>query len=88
VNQLQVAWTFDTKETANYATETQPIMVNGVFYGLTPTHEVIALDAATGKLFWKYDSGIAGRGPNRGLTYWTDGKAQRIFVGVWTCPRF
>lgn len=82
VNQLQVAWTFDTKETANYATETQPIMVNGVFYGLTPTHEVIALDAATGKLLWKYDSGIAGRGPNRGLTYWTDGKAQRIFVGV------
>ena len=81
VNQLQVAWTFDTGEASGYATETQPIVVNGIFYGITPTHKVIALDPATGKQLWTFNSGVPGRGPNRGLTYWTDGKDQRIFLG-------
>ena len=82
VNQLEMAWTFSTEENSNDATETQPIMVDGVFYGLTPTHKLVALDAATGKLLWKFDSGSQGRGPNRGLTYWTDGNDRRIYVGV------
>ena len=80
-NQLQVAWTYDTTE-PDGAIETQPIMVNGVLYGLTPSHKIVALDAATGKLLWKHDSGVRGAGSNRGLTYWTDGKDQRIFAAV------
>ncbi len=79
VDQLQVAWTYDTNETQG-PTETQPIMVNGVLYGITPSHKVIALDAATGKLLWTFDSGIESRGTKRGLVYWTDGKDQRIFI--------
>ena len=81
VNQLQLAWTFDTNESSSYASETQPIMVNGIFYGITPSHKLVALNAATGKQLWKFDSGIEGRGPNRGLTYWTDGKEERVFIG-------
>src|SRR5258706_573835 len=81
VNQLQLAWTFDTNESSSSASETQPIMVNGIFYGITPSHKLIALNAATGKQLWKFDSGIEGRGPNRGLTYWTDGKEERVFIG-------
>ncbi len=84
VGQLQTAWSFDTEEDTSYATETQPLMVNGVLYGITPSHKIIALDAVNGKLLWKFDSGIAGRGPNRGLVHWTDGKDSRIFVGIGT----
>ncbi len=81
VNRLRVAWTYDTADGPN-ASQTQPIVVNGVLYGLTPKHKVVALNAATGRLLWRYDSGIEGRGPNRGLVYWTDGAQQRIFSSV------
>src|SRR5436190_17128320 len=46
VRNLQVAWTFDAGEQGGL--QTSPIVVNGVLYALTPTHKVIALDAATG----------------------------------------
>src|SRR5579862_1232514 len=36
VKQLQVAWMFDTGEPG--AMQTQPIVVDGVLYGYTPTH--------------------------------------------------
>src|SRR5215471_2737293 len=80
VKQLHVAWAFDTEESGGL--QTSPIEVQGVLYGLTPSQKVFALDAATGKLLWKFDSGIKGGQPNRGLTYWSDGKESRIIVGV------
>ncbi|MDP9338531.1 MAG: PQQ-binding-like beta-propeller repeat protein [Acidobacteriota bacterium] len=80
VKKLAVAWSFDTKEEGGL--QTSPIVVNGVLYGITPTQKIFALDAATGKLLWKFDSGIVGTQPNRGLAYWTDGKSGRILVGV------
>jgi quinoprotein glucose dehydrogenase len=76
---LHVAWTFDTHEDGGL--QTSPIVIGGVLYGLTPTHKVFALDAATGERRWMFDSGIVGRGPNRGLMYWNDGRGARIFTG-------
>ena len=46
----------------------------GCSTGLTPSQKVFALDAATGKLLWKFDSGIKGTQPDRGLADWSDGK--------------
>lgn len=84
VSQLEVAWTFDTGESGGL--QTSPIEVEGVLYGLTPSQKVFALNAATGKLLWKFDSGIKGTQPDRGLAYWSDasGRSQdrRILVGV------
>jgi quinoprotein glucose dehydrogenase len=89
VKQLAVAWSFDSQEGGGL--QTTPIVVEGVLYGITPTQKVFALDAATGKLFWKFDSGIRGTQPDRGLAYWsdrskTDGTKtkgdKRILVGV------
>ncbi len=77
---LQVAWTFDTEE--NGGLQTSPIEVNGVLYGITPTQKVFAVDAGSGKLLWKFDSGTKGTQPDRGLSYWSDGKESRIIVGV------
>ena len=37
---------------------------------------------APGKLFWKFDSGIKGTQPDRGLAYWAQSKDKRILVGV------
>ena len=81
VNRLQVAWTFDAAE-GRGDPQTHPLVVNGVLYGVTPKHKIIALDGATGKLLWRFDSGIAGRGANRGLAYWANGNDRRIFGAV------
>ncbi len=80
VKKLEVAWSFDTEEKGGL--QTSPIIVGNVLYGLTPSQKVFALDAATGKLLWKFDSGIRGTQPNRGLAYWSDGQDRRILVGV------
>src|SRR3984957_7751880 len=96
VSQLAVAWTYDTEESGGL--QSSPIIVDGTLYGLTPTEKVFALNAATGKLLWKFDSGIKGTQPDRGLAYWSDEsnapqvsgsakdsvshKDQRILVGV------
>src|SRR2546426_4494135 len=80
VKRLAVAWSFDTQEDG--VLQASPIIVAGVLFGLTPTQKVFALDAASGKLLWKFDSGIRGTQPNRGLAYWADGKDKRILVGV------
>jgi len=80
VKRLTVAWSFDTKEEGSL--QTSPIIVAGVLYGIAPTQKVFALDAATGELLWKFDSGIRGTQPNRGLAYWANGNDKRILVGV------
>jgi glucose dehydrogenase len=83
VKRLAVAWSFDSQEEGGL--QSTPIVVDGVLYGITPTQKIFALDAATGKLLWKFDSGIRGTQPDRGLAYWSDGTAKkdgRILVGV------
>ena len=80
VSRLKVAWTFETHESGGL--ETTPIIVDGVLYAFTPSQKVIAVNAATGELLWKFESGIKGTGPDRGLTYWTDGKDKRLLAGV------
>jgi glucose dehydrogenase len=80
VSKLQVAWTYDTGEKGGI--QTNPLIVGRTLYAYTPTQKVVAIDAATGTLKWKFDSGINGSQPARGLSYWTDGKQARIFAGV------
>jgi quinoprotein glucose dehydrogenase len=80
VKDLRVAWAYDTGETGGL--EASPLIVDGVLYGITPSQEIFALDAATGKPLWKFDSGIVGTQPDRGLAYWSSKGAKRILVGV------
>lgn len=80
VKQLQVAWSYDTEEIGGL--QTSPIEVNGVLYGISPSQKIFALDAATGSLKWKFESGILGTQPDRGLAYWSSGDDRRIIVGV------
>ncbi len=80
VSRLRVAWTLRTGKQGGL--QTNPLIVGGVLYGLTPTQEVFALDGATGKKLWTFTSGKPGLQPVRGLSYWTDGKQKRLFVGL------
>lgn len=84
VARLEVAWTYDTGEPG--AMQTQPIVVDGVLFGLTPTHKTFALRAATGQKLWTFDPGIRSSGANRGVMYWAGpgGKDQRVFSAAGT----
>jgi len=62
VNRLQVAWTFDSGDSFPASeNECNPIVVNGVLYATTPKINVVALDAATGRLLWRFDPNVGMR---------------------------
>jgi len=79
VGQLQVVWQFDPGAAlANGRFQAQPIVVNGILYSVAPVSSVVALDGTTGKLKWSWNAGE--RTSVRGITYWTDGKKQRLLA--------
>ena len=56
VQQLKVAWTFDTQDAfPGSEMQSNPIVIDGVLYATTPKQQVIALDAATGRQLWRFD---------------------------------
>jgi glucose dehydrogenase len=80
VHLLEKAWIYDTGEQGGL--QTNPLIVGRTLYAYTPKTEVIALDAVSGKLKWKFDSGIIAGQPARGVTYWNDGRRGRIYAAV------
>ncbi|GAC1630085.1 MAG: hypothetical protein NVS9B14_00220 [Candidatus Acidiferrum sp.] len=80
VTKLEVAWKFDAGEEGGL--QSTPLAIDGILYGITPTQKIFAVNAETGKLLWKFDSGVKGPQPDRGLAYWSDGESSRILAGV------
>lgn len=87
VQDLRVAWTFRTgelgkgvKDWKRSAFEATPILYEGMLYLTTPGTNVVAVDAATGKLRWRYDTHTNDRvhysdGVSRGVSLWVDDKS-------------
>src|SRR5438094_4368084 len=66
VTKLQVAWTYDSHDAFKGSEmQSNPVVVGGTLYATTPTLNVIALDAATGREIWKFDPGGGAAGPGR-----------------------
>ena len=88
-DKLQVAWRFSTANLGprpEYNLEATPLMVGGVVYSVAGSRrDVVALDATNGELLWVHGENEGLRGEDaprrlsgRGLSYWTDGREQRI----------
>ncbi len=88
---LEVAWRFKTDNLGprpEYNLEGTPLMVNGAVYATAGTRRaVVRLDAKTGELKWVYSRDEGRRADvaprrlsGRGVSYWTDGKEERIYV--------
>src|SRR4030095_1870993 len=86
---LEVSWRFKTEALGprpEFKLESTPLMVKGVVYSTAGTRRaVVALDAATGELMWMHSEREGERAAaaprqlsGRGLSYWTDGKDERI----------
>ena len=80
VRQLKEVWRFDAG--TDGGVQTNPLVVGRILYAYGPTLQVIALDGATGKQLWQFNSAIIGRQPSRGFTYWSDGKEARLFAYI------
>lgn len=56
VAQLQVAWTYDTKDAFEGSEmQSNAIVIGGVLYAMSPRQRAFALDATTGKELWSFD---------------------------------
>ena len=56
VDRLQVAWTYEAGDHFKGSEmQSNPIVVDGTLYVTTPTLQVVAIDAATGRERWKFD---------------------------------
>ena len=93
VSQLTIAWEYHTGDSSDKTQiQVNPIMVDGILYGVSPKLKLFALDAATGKEQWVFNPDtstvVKGRGyfsmnVCRGVTYFSDkGKNKRIFYSA------
>jgi quinoprotein glucose dehydrogenase len=80
VRRMKEVWRFDAGTEGGV--QTNPLVVGRTLYAYGPTLQVVALDGATGKQLWHFNSGILGRQPSRGFTYWSDGKESRLFAYI------
>jgi quinoprotein glucose dehydrogenase len=80
VQQMKEVWRFNAG--TDGGVQTNPLMVGRTLYAYSSTLQVFALDGTTGKQLWQFDSGIIGRQPSRGLTYWSDSKEARLFAYI------
>lgn len=56
VSKLTVAWTYDTRDAFEGSEmQSNPVIVDGVLYAMSPKQRAFALDAATGKELWSFD---------------------------------
>jgi len=53
VANLEQKWIFQARSLQKF--EATPLVVDGVMYTVQPPNDVVALDAATGRIFWTYD---------------------------------
>ena len=57
VSRLQPAWVFATGVSSGH--EAAPLVNNGVMFFSTPQHRVVAIDARTGTILWRYIKEVA-----------------------------
>ncbi|MEM7658761.1 MAG: pyrroloquinoline quinone-dependent dehydrogenase, partial [Bacteroidota bacterium] len=90
VQQLELAWQFNSgdKDPQNRTQiQCNPLIVDGMLFGSTPTVKFFALNGATGQEIWRFDPFDGaydqfGMGVNRGVAYWSDGQEARLLCSA------
>ena len=96
VHRLKVAWVYHSENNDSTqfgaAMESNPIIINGVLFAVSPKLKLCAIDAATGRELWKFDPAdslqnrswpVKANHMCRGVAYWSDGsKDHRIIYSA------
>lgn len=86
VARLRIAWTFKTGDGNKYLFN--PLIAHGLMYVLARNNSIIALDPATGKEIWAYETGVRSTLlTNRGINYWEspNGSERRLLFSANNC---
>lgn len=90
VTQLRQVWTYHSEgnDSARLGPmQSNPIIVDGILFGVSPRLKLFAIDAATGQEKWSFDPADSLTNPrwtlksvnmNRGVAYWEEGEDKRI----------
>lgn len=83
VAKLKLAWRWDSnQEFPDSEMQSNPLVIGGVMYAVTPKLNVAALDAATGREIWRFDpwdgAEVKSKLRSRGLTHWNG----RLYLAV------
>jgi quinoprotein glucose dehydrogenase len=77
VNKLQVAWRYSTPDSGQI--QANPLIVDGVLYGVTSSVQAFALEASTGKELWRFGDPLKNwASTSRGVAYWQGPHDKRI----------
>lgn len=92
VTQLQPAWEYHTKDGDSLSQiQVNPLVIDGILYGVSPKLRLFAVDAATGQSKWVFDPAHPAPGETvkvainacRGLAYYKgSNEDQRLFYGA------
>lgn len=92
VKELKVVWQWNARnfgKRPDFNWEVTPLAVNGTLYFTAGIRrDAVAVDGATGETLWMYrlDEGprgsVVARQMNRGLAYWSDGKADERIIMI------
>ncbi len=86
VKMLKEVWRYSSGGADLSGNKTQiqcnPIIIEGILYGVSADQQAFALEAKTGKEIWKTNLKIETFNmTSRGLSYWTNGQESRIYFG-------
>jgi quinoprotein glucose dehydrogenase len=82
VARLEQAWIYRSGGEAQI--QCNPIVVDGLLYGVSADRHIFALDAATGKEVWTFAAPdrLAASSVLRGVQYWESGGDRRVMAGM------
>jgi quinoprotein glucose dehydrogenase len=86
LSRLEKAWEYSSGggDTINNRTQIQcnPIIIDGILFGVSAGSQAFALNAATGAEIWRTNfTDETFSMTSRGLTYYADGNEKRVFFG-------
>lgn len=96
LDKLQLAWRMRTGDMSegfarkSHSLQTQPVFWNGTLFVSTTSNWVLALDAVSGEILWRFDPGLPkeisySEGASRGVSLWQGSDSvcpERVFIGT------
>jgi quinoprotein glucose dehydrogenase len=78
VHELALSWSYSTNDSGQM--QTNPIVIDDMLFGVSPTLQAFSLNAFTGEEIWTFsDTTQKAAHASRGISYWSDGIEKRIF---------
>ncbi|MFC3812072.1 outer membrane protein assembly factor BamB family protein [Lacihabitans lacunae] len=77
VNKLEIAWEYSTPDSGQM--QMNPLVIDGVLYGVDANVQAFALNASTGKEIWRFGDPVKNASStSRGASFWQNKDEKRV----------